>query len=46
MIEFTGEISRPGSFGALTSATLELPATWAEYQDAMEKARAFMEILA
>jgi len=37
--EFTVEISRPGEFGALTSATLELPATQAEYHDAMEKAR-------
>jgi hypothetical protein len=39
MTEFTVEISQPGSSGALTSATLELPATWAEYTDAMEKAR-------
>ena len=39
MSEFTVEISRPGEFGALTSATLELPATQAEYHDAMEKAR-------
>ncbi|MDL2293794.1 hypothetical protein LJC60_04100 [Ruminococcaceae bacterium OttesenSCG-928-D13] len=39
MREFEIEISRPGTFGALTSATLELPATWAEYNDAMQKAR-------
>lgn len=39
MREFEVEISRPGEFGILTSSTLELPATWAEYQDAMEKAR-------
>lgn len=39
MSEFTVEISRPGEFGALTSATLELPATQAEYHDAMEQAR-------
>lgn len=39
MREFEVEISRPGEFGILTSSTLELPATWVEYQDAMEKAR-------
>jgi len=39
MSEFTVEVSRPGEFGALTSATLELPATWAEYKDAMDRAR-------
>jgi hypothetical protein len=33
------EISRPGQFGLNTSATLEMPATWAEFQDAKEKAR-------
>ncbi len=35
----TVEISRPGQFGLNTSATLEMPATWAEFQDAKEKAR-------
>jgi hypothetical protein len=33
------EISRPGRFGAATSATLAMPATWAEFQDVKEKAR-------
>jgi hypothetical protein len=37
--EFTVEIMRPGDFGRGTSATLELPANWAEYHDALEKAR-------
>jgi hypothetical protein len=37
--EFTVEIMRPGDFGRETSATLELPASWAEYNDALEKAR-------
>jgi len=37
--EFTVEISRPGELGLSTSADLELPATQAEYHDAMEKAR-------
>ncbi|MDR0469694.1 MAG: hypothetical protein LBH09_06935 [Peptococcaceae bacterium] len=36
---FTVEIMRPGEFGINTSTTLEMPATWAEYQDAKEKAR-------
>jgi len=36
---FTVEIMRPGNFGLNTSATLEMPATWAEYQDVKEKAR-------
>ena len=39
MSVFTVEIMRPGNFGLNTSATLEMPATWAEYQDAKEKAR-------
>ncbi|MDR2087788.1 MAG: hypothetical protein LBP73_00345, partial [Clostridiales Family XIII bacterium] len=39
MSVFTAEIARPGIFGANTSATLELPATWAEFQDALQKAR-------
>ena len=33
------EIMRPGNFGLNTSATLEMPATWAEFQDAKQKAR-------
>jgi hypothetical protein len=37
--EFKVEIMRPGQFGVSTSAELELPATWAEYHDALEKAR-------
>jgi len=36
---FSVEISRPGKFGLNTSAVLEMPATWAEFQDAKEKAR-------
>jgi len=36
---FTVKIMRPGDFGLRTSATLEMPATWAEYQDAKQKAR-------
>lgn len=39
MSVFSVEIMRPGRFGLNTSATLEMPATWAEYQDAKEKAR-------
>ena len=35
----TVEIMRPGSFGLHTSATLKMPATWAEFQDAKQKAR-------
>jgi hypothetical protein len=31
---FEVEIMRPGRFGANTSATLKMPATWAELQDA------------
>lgn len=38
MSEFTVEITRAGIEG-YASATLELPATWADYRDAMEKAR-------
>ena len=37
--EFNVEIYRTDDLAA--SATLSLPATWAEYQDAMEKARVF-----
>jgi hypothetical protein len=37
--EFTVEIMRPGDFGRETSATLELPASWAEYHDALDRAR-------
>ena len=33
------EIMRPGKFGLNTSATLAMPATQAEFRDAMEKAR-------
>ena len=39
MSVFSVEISRPGKFGLNTSAVLEMPATWAEFQDAKEKAR-------
>ena len=39
MSVFKVEIMRPGNFGLNTSATLEMPATQAEFQDAMQKAR-------
>ena len=39
MSVFTVEIMGPGGFGRETSATLEIPATWAEFQDAKQKAR-------
>ena len=39
MSVFSVEIMRPGKFGLNTSATLEMPATQAEYHDAMQKAR-------
>jgi hypothetical protein len=36
---FSVEIMRPGKFGLNTSATLEMPVTWSEFQDAKQKAR-------
>ncbi|MDR2571780.1 MAG: hypothetical protein LBD23_16000, partial [Oscillospiraceae bacterium] len=39
MSEFTVEIVRPDKLGMGASASLELPATWAEFQDAMQQAR-------
>lgn len=37
--EFEVEISRPGESGAFRYAAMSMPATWAEFNDALEKAR-------